>query len=239
MFDKIKHKLHNAFIPPDENAPFNAPPGVVRPRVFLDIAIGEHECGRIEIELFSDITPEWLAQGVTIDGAPCSYTGATFHRVIPGFMIQGGDFVHHNGRGCMSIYNGGGSFPDENFKLKHSKAGLLSMANSGPNTNGCQFFITTAAADFLDGKHVVFGRVVDGMKIVRAIENTPVTVGDRPIKPCVIIGSGEAPLVHTAAADHTASHTRHTTGHTADRTGLVESPAPAHIVQPPPAVVAS
>ncbi|KAL1413325.1 Peptidyl-prolyl cis-trans isomerase H [Vanrija albida] len=196
MFGKIKHKLHSAFIPPDENAPFVCPKGVVRPHVFLDMTIGGQEAGRIVIELFSDITPETaenflqLAHGVNIDGKPAGYTGATFHRVIPGFMIQGGDFVHGDGTGRVSIYNHGGAFPDENFKLKHCKAGLLSMANSGPNTNGCQFFITTAPADFLNGKHVVFGRVLDGMPVVREIEKTPV-MGDRPTNPVVIAKSGE------------------------------------------------
>ncbi|WOO77283.1 Peptidyl-prolyl cis-trans isomerase H [Vanrija pseudolonga] len=204
MFGKLKHSLHKAFIPPDENAAFEAPEGVVRPHVFLDMTIGGQEAGRIEIELFSDITPQTaenflqLALGVNIDGKQRGYTGSTFHRVIPGFMIQGGDFVHGDGTGRVSIYNHGGSFKDENFKLKHTKAGLLSMANSGPDTNGCQFFITTAAADFLNGKHVVFGRVVHGMPVVRAIENTPVGTGDRPISPVVIAKSGEVPQAQAA-----------------------------------------
>lgn len=108
--------------------------------------------------------------------------------------------MHGDGTGRVSIYNHGGSFKDENFKLKHTKAGLLSMANSGPDTNGCQFFITTAAADFLNGKHVVFGRVVHGMPVVRAIENTPVGTGDRPINPVVIAKSGEVSQAAQQAA---------------------------------------
>jgi len=106
-------------------------------------------------------------------------------------MVQGGDFVKGgDGTGAISIY--GDKFADENFTMKHTEPGLLSMANSGPNSNGCQFFITTAAAPFLDGKHVVFGKVIDGMMTVRTIESTPtLATNNRPKVPVVISQCGE------------------------------------------------
>lgn len=110
-------------------------------------------------------------------------------RVIKDFMVQGGDFLKGDGTGSMSIY--GDKFPDENFIEKHSGAGLLSMANSGPNTNGCQFFITCDACDFLDGKHVVFGRLVDGLLTLRKIENVSTGPNNRPKLPVKITGKGE------------------------------------------------
>ncbi|RXK40892.1 peptidyl-prolyl cis-trans isomerase H [Tremella mesenterica] len=160
------------------------PPGVTRPIVFFDIMIGDTPAGRIKMELFSDITPltaENFRQLCTgeqrINAIPQGYKKATLHR-IPQFMIQGGDFIRGDGTGSFSIY--GGEFEDENFTVKHTSPGLLSMANSGPNTNGCQFFITTAQAEFLDGKHCVFGRVVEGMLTVRKIENVPTGANNRP-----------------------------------------------------------
>jgi peptidyl-prolyl isomerase H (cyclophilin H) len=123
-------------------------------------------------------------------GVPVGFKGASFHRVIKDFMIQSGDFVHGDGTGIMSIY-GGGAFQDENFKIKHDHAGLLSMANSGKDTNGCQFFITCAKCSFLDNKHVVFGRVLDGMLLVRKIENVPTAASNNPRIPVLITQCGQ------------------------------------------------
>ncbi|KAH7875599.1 cyclophilin-like domain-containing protein [Lentinula edodes] len=156
-----------------------------RPVVFMDINIGETPAGRLKMELFSDIVPKTaenfrqLCTGeFRVNSRPQGYKNATFHRVVPKFMCQGGDFLKGDGTGSFSIY--GDDFPDENFQEKHTGPGLLSMANSGPNTNGCQFFITTAACDFLDGKHVVFGKVIDGMLTLRKIENVATGPNNRP-----------------------------------------------------------
>lgn len=169
---------------------------MTNPIVFFDVSIGGKEVGRIKMELFANIVPktaenfrQFCTGEFRKDGVPQGYKGATFHRVIKDFMIQGGDFIEGDGTGCNSIY--GASFADENFKLKHDTPGLLSMANSGPNTNGCQFFITCAKCDFLDGKHVVFGKVIDGLLIVRKIENVSTGANNKPILPVVIIQCGE------------------------------------------------
>merc|ERR1711971_528838 len=130
--------------------------------------------------------------GDGISGKPLHYKDSTFHRVIPQFMIQGGDFTLGNGRGGESIY--GSKFEDENFKIKHGKEGYLSMANAGPNTNGSQFFITTVKTSWLDGKHVVFGKVTKGMDVVRAIESNPTGARDKPAKEVVISNSGTLPV---------------------------------------------
>jgi peptidyl-prolyl isomerase H (cyclophilin H) len=169
--------------------------------VFFDVALGEGTnapvLGRIKLELFVQDCPktcenfrQFCTGEFLRNEQPCGYKGSIFHRVIKGFMIQGGDFLNQNGTGKLSIY--GPSFPDENFIHKHNQPGMLSCANSGKDTNGCQFFITTAPADWLDGKHVVFGKVLDAtsMLTVRKCEAVPVN-GSTPRMPLKIIECGE------------------------------------------------
>ncbi|OCK77423.1 U-snRNP-associated cyclophilin type peptidyl-prolyl cis-trans isomerase [Lepidopterella palustris CBS 459.81] len=167
------------------------------PIVFFDITLGGEPLGRIKMELFKNITPktaENMRQFCTgetknAQGRPLGYKGSKFHRVIKDFMIQGGDFIFGNGTGSKTIY-GTDKFADENFTLKLDAPGLLAMANSGPNTNGCQFFITCVPTPHLNGKHVVFGKVIEGMDVVKKIELTR-TNNEKPSQDVVIAQCGE------------------------------------------------
>lgn len=154
-------------------------PTDVTEKAFFDITIGGKPAGRLVFGLYGNVVPrtvrnfrELCAKGVVGD----SYKGCPFHRIMPGFMCQGGDFTNRNGTGGRSIY--GGAFEDESFELVHSKPGLLSMANAGPNTNGSQFFITTVVTDWLDGAHVVFGEVLEGSDVLQAMEAMGSSTGD-------------------------------------------------------------
>lgn len=169
-----------------------------RPITFFDITIGGKPAGRIIFKLYSDVVPKTAEnfralctgeKGVGQSGKPLWFKGSSFHRVIKGFMIQGGDFTAGNGTGGESIY--GEKFEDEAFTEKHIKPFLLSMANAGPGTNGSQFFVTAAPTPHLDNKHVVFGEVIRGKSVVRAIENHPTTSGDVPTEPCTIVDCGQ------------------------------------------------
>jgi len=161
-------------------------------KVYFDVQIGDKEAGRVVFGLFDNVVPKTAANFKAMCTASKSpdmtYEGCPFHRIIPGFMCQGGDYERQNGTGGKSIY--GNKFEDENFELAHTRPYLLSMANAGPNTNGSQFFITTSVTDWLDGKHVVFGEVIEGKDVIDAMERTGSQSG-RTSQRVFISGCGE------------------------------------------------
>tara|TARA_Y100000389_G_scaffold198299_2_gene234576 strand:+ start:3175 stop:3828 length:654 start_codon:yes stop_codon:yes gene_type:complete len=186
--DPIKNKEIHTTI--DDNKNTNTV--LENKQVYLDIAQQDYMTDddrnyRIHIELFHDTVPKTAHNFYEL----CKnkkYSGVPFHRMINGFVMQGGDITHKNGMGGKSIY--GSTFDDENFKINHDKEGLLSMANRGPNTNSSQFFITLGSAHHLDGKHVVFGRVTKGMEFIRNLSTSPVDYNDSPLQPIVINDCG-------------------------------------------------
>lgn len=204
-----------AAAPATPRVPTAAAPAPTTPtHVFLDIAkqdfLKDPFVGKVVVELYTKAAPRTTHNFAELCRDK-KYVNTPFHRIIKDFMVQGGDLVNQDGTGTYSVYGGeGATFADEAFVHAHDRPGLLSMANSGPNTNGSQFFITTAPAPHLDGKHVVFGRIVEGMEHVHDVEREVTDPNDRPIRRCYVMNCGvtDKPTGSTRTASEPLQQTR-------------------------------